>query len=111
MQGGGGRGEAYPTEPQYLWDYTQERINPWGPVLYAVPVPTAGGTIMVNRLSSPDPFTATWQLEDGLGTILVTNADITQGLQQVEENPEPPTQMWTGPEGFEVEIYQNEIVV
>jgi hypothetical protein len=113
LNGGGGNGRevAHPQTLQYLWDHTQTGINPWGPVQYTVAVPTLQGNISANRLSSPDPFTATWQLNDGTGTILVTNLDITQGLGQVEADVEPPTLFWAGPDNSTVEIYQNEIVV
>ncbi len=112
LLGGGNRREvAHPQTLQYLWDYTQTGINLWGPVQYSISVPTAQGSITANMLSSPDPFTATWQLDDGTGTIIVTNLDITQGLDQIEADVEPPTLFWVGPDNTPVEIYKNEIVV
>jgi len=104
--------DAHPLEIQYLWDHSQDEISEWGPVLWQLTVPDpggGGGTTTVKRLSSSDPFTATYQLEDG--TILVTNEDLSQGIPDPENEIEPPTFIWAGPEGFDVEVYEGEMMV
>ncbi|MCD6282506.1 S8/S53 family peptidase [bacterium] len=62
----------------------------------------------MKRLSSSDPFTATYQLEDG--TILVTNEDISQGIPDPENEVEPPIIQWVDPDNGTRDIFQGEII-
>ncbi|MCD6283191.1 S8/S53 family peptidase [bacterium] len=105
--------DAGPLEPQSLVDTgVPEALGPWGPVLWQLTVPDpggGGGTTTVNRLSSSDPFTATYQLEDG--TILVTNEDISQGIPNADDEIDPPVIEWTDPESEVLNIFDGEIIV
>ena len=79
-------GEAGPLQPQSLYDFTQTQINPWGPVAETLEIELqGGGTMTVNRLVSVDPFTSTYQLENG--NIFITNADLSQGAQYSGVSP------------------------
>lgn len=105
--------DASPLEPQSpLDDGLPNSIGPWGPVLWQFVVPDlggGGGTTTVKRLSSSDPFTATYQLEDG--TILVTNEDLSQGIPDPENEIEPPIIQWIDPDNETRDIFQGEIIV
>lgn|GEM_PF-826660 len=100
--------EAGPLDPQSLVDFEQTGINPWGPVVETLCVPQpGGGSITVNRLLSPDPFTAWYQLENG--GLLETNKDLSQGIEAILSDPGPPWTQWTDPWGDEWNILQGEI--
>jgi hypothetical protein len=116
---GGGAGDdppqpgvmAGPLEQQSLIDYGQHSIGAWGPVMAIIMVPsTGGGTIAVNRLSSPDPFTPTYQFPDG--EIVTTNTPLSVLLAPGYTPVDPPIVAWTEPESGEtIHLYDGTILV
>ncbi len=62
----------------------------------------------MKRLSSSDPFTAIYQLEDG--SILVTNEDLSQGIPDPENEYDPPIVQWTGPDDEIYNIFDGEVI-
>jgi hypothetical protein len=117
LNGGGGEldllpgQEAGPSEQQSMIDYGQHNICAWGPVIQQIVVPVAGtDPITVNRLSSPDPFTPTYQLPDG--EIVTTNTPLPVLLAPGYTPAEPPVVAWTEPESGElVHLYDGWIQV
>jgi hypothetical protein len=117
LNGGGGEldvlpgQEAGPSEEQSLIDFDQHSICPWGPVIQQIIVPVAGtDPITVNRLSSPDPFTPTYQLPDG--EIVTTNTPLPMLLAPGYTPATPPEVPWTDPvSGDSMHIYNNWILV
>jgi len=103
--------DAGPLELQDPEDDGQPHsIGPWGPVIatYEVEV-EPGETTIVKRLSSSDPFTATYQLEDG--TIVVSNEDLSEIFTMPVEEPDPPSLDWVGPDSITYSIFEGEILV
>jgi hypothetical protein len=115
---GGGGGLDYPTpgpeagplEPQSLIDYDQGSIGPWGPVIDQQHVFLQGQEYIVNRLSSPDPFTPTWQMPDG--EIVVSNTPLQVLMQPGYVPLDPPIVEWTEPQsGDTMHLYDGQILV
>jgi hypothetical protein len=107
----GGGGQAGPLgEPQSLADWSQTAINPWGPVIqtHYVSKGQGGQIVPVNQLFSPDPFTATYQLEDG--TIVVSNRPLSEIVASQDLVELPPIVEWHGPNG-PVMMFEDEILV
>ncbi len=109
--GGGAQGDAMPLEPQDPIDDGQPHsIGPWGPVIATYQVDNGQGQVVtVNQLASSDPFTATYQLEDG--TIVVSNEDLYEVVAEEPIDVEPDVIPWTGPDGSEISIFDGEIVL
>ncbi|MBN2082227.1 hypothetical protein JW859_08465 [bacterium] len=111
MLDGGGSGQAGPIgDPQSLADWSQTAINAWGPVIQTHYVSTGQGglTVPVKQLYSPDPFTATYQMEDG--SIVVSNRPLGEIVSAQCLEDLPPTVGWNGPNGL-VQMFENEILV
>ena len=105
--GGGGLEDPHPEEPKDIMDLG-EGIGPWGEVIATHEVEVNGQIYIVNQLSSSDPFTAVYQLEDG--TLVVSNEpleDIVLGIHA----PPPPVIDWESPDGDMLGIYEGEILV
>ncbi|MCD6119534.1 hypothetical protein J7K50_06805 [bacterium] len=113
--GGGVLGSAVNTagpigDPQSLTDWTQTEIGPWGPVIYSYQVEIEPGHfVTVNKLISPDPFTSTYQLENG--NILVTNLPLEEVLAPGYVEADPPVIVWQAPSGEIFEVVQGQILV
>jgi len=102
--------ESGPLEPQSLIDYDQGNIGPWGPVISQQQVIIQGQQYTVNRLSSPDPFTPTWQLPDG--EIVVSNTPLAVLMQPGYVAVDPPIIQWTEPvSGDSMHLYDGQILV
>jgi hypothetical protein len=90
--------------PQRLSDCTNTVLNAWGPVQSVLHVAIGSQLYVVNRLCSPDPFTATYQMPDS--RILVTNDPVEYYL--IDPNydpPKPPIVQWTDPDSVVNDIY------
>ncbi len=97
-------------DPQSLLDPYLDQINPWGPVISQSVVEISPGQfVTVNRLSSPDPFTGTYQLPNG--NILVTNEPLQDFFTTNYNEESPETIIWTAPAGGEFEIAEDEMIV
>jgi hypothetical protein len=69
-----------------------------------------GQQYTVNRLSSPDPFTPTWQMPDG--EIVVSNTPLEVLMQPGYLPLPPPVVEWTEPQsGLTVHLYDGQILV
>jgi len=109
--GGGGPldgspGGAYATT---LGDLFTGEMPVLGPVVGSVVAPLpGGGSTQVNVIEDFDPFTVMYQaLEDG--RIIVTNRDLTLGLERPEEVW--PTEIWVDPETQESwEVYNGRLL-
>jgi len=102
--------EAGPLEQQSLLDCGQQNISPWGPVIDQQHVFLLGQEYIVNRLSSPDPFTPTWQMPDG--EIVVSNTPLEMLLQPGYVHVDPPVVEWTEPvSGYTMHLCDGQILV
>jgi len=85
-------------------------IQPWGPVQAVHTVTIGNQQWVVNQLSSPDPFTATYQLPDG--TIFVSNEPLESIVTFTgDEGPDPATVLWTSDAGDQWEVVPGRIQV
>jgi len=103
----GASGGAYATT---LGDLFTGEMPVLGPVVGSVVAPLpGGGSTQVNVIEDFDPFTVMYQvLEDG--RIIVTNRDLTLGLERPEEIW--PTEIWIDPETQESwEVYSERLLV
>ena len=90
-------------DPQELLEL-EYGIEPWGPVVATHAVSINGESYTINRLASPDPFTATYQLEDG--TIRVANGPVQLVADPDWHSSAPATAAWVNPEQEVEMIYE-----
>jgi len=104
------RVEAGPTVIQDEASLRANGILPWAPV-QAVHTVTVGSTVYtVNQLTSPDPFSATYQLQNG--SIVVSNEPLEDIVTFTgDEGPEPPTVVWTSTWGDQWEVVPDRMCV
>jgi hypothetical protein len=104
------RVEAGPTVIQDEASLRANGILPWGPV-QAIHTVTVGSTVYtVNQLTSPDPFSATYQLQNG--SIVVSNEPLESIVTFTgDEGPQPPTVVWTSTWGDQWEVVSNRMCV
>jgi len=103
----GGSGGAYATT---LGDLFTGEMPVLGPIVGSIvaPVP-GGGTTGVNIIEDFDPFTVMYQVVED-GRIIVTNRDLTRGLERSEEIW--PTEIWVDAETQESwEVYSGRLLV
>jgi hypothetical protein len=103
---------AGPDETQSLIDYGQADdggVGTWGPVNDDIGVSVDGVEETMEKLSSPDPFTATYQMPNG--DIVVSNLPLEDLLDpDYDEGPTLQT-AWTAPDESVVPIAQHQILV
>jgi len=108
LGGGIGGTDAWPTQTQSLFDFTQTGVAPWGPVVQTFYVPYGGQTYTVNQLSSSDPFTAMYQLENG--DLVLSNDPLEEIVAGAVLDPQYNTETWHGPEGDEA-VFSGHLLV
>lgn len=111
LTGDDARVEAGPVgDPQDEASLIANGILPWGPV-QAIHTVTVGQSItVVNQLTSPDPFTASYQLPDG--TLVTSNEPLEDIVVfDGDEGPQPDTVVWTSSYGDDWEVVPGRMTV
>ncbi len=112
LTGAAARQEAGPIgSPQDEASLAANGILPWGPVQAVHEVDIDGTVYTVNQLTSPDPFTAEYQLENG--NMYSTNMPLEKLIffDSTVESPEAPTELWQCTTGDYWEVISNRITV
>ncbi|MBN2082168.1 S8/S53 family peptidase [bacterium] len=110
LTGAAARVEAGPLGSPQGIDDLGGGINPWGPVQIVHEVTIGEDTYIVNQLASPDPFTATYQLEDG--RIIVSNEPLgVIATFNGTEGPFPDPVLWTSEMGDDWEAMPGRMYV
>lgn len=104
-----GSGEAGPLgPPQALADWSEEQIEPWGPIATVHDVEVGGAHYLVSELATSDPFTPTYQLPSG--SIVNSNRPLEELVLEEENEQLPPIITWSSPNG-PLKIFDGEICV